>query len=109
MSNKSFDKLDRSDKTLRLSSAVGMESGVKQIILRMVGFEIFNTRPYHNYETWSDGYTVIGRRDQQAMSIEEAGKLIASGIFYKEPYLSADGEDLDEACSRFSQLQSKAK
>lgn len=22
------------------------------------GFELFNTRPYHNYETWSDGWFI---------------------------------------------------
>jgi len=22
------------------------------------GFELFNTRPYHNYEDWGDGYRI---------------------------------------------------
>lgn len=29
------------------------------------GFELFNTRPYHNYETWSDGYEVEAFDDDE--------------------------------------------
>lgn len=105
MSNKGLSQLADPDLDLRLSSSVDMEDGIKQIILRHCGFELYNTRPYHNYETWSDGYIVIGRRDGKAMTREEAQGLIsnrADGEFY----LSVSREDLDEAVRAFAlQLQ----
>lgn len=57
MSNKSLDKLDRSDRELRLAFPPAPASPPVQVTIRKIsGFELFNTRPYHNYETWSDGY-----------------------------------------------------
>jgi hypothetical protein len=31
---------------------------VQLAIYKVSGFELFNTRQYHNYETWSDGYII---------------------------------------------------
>lgn len=58
MSNKAFNKLNPFDAQLRQCFPVGMERGIQLVITKIVGFELFNTRPYHNYETWSDGYEV---------------------------------------------------
>ena len=35
-----------------------MFDGVMLTIRFRRGFEIFNTRPYHNYEDWGDGYEI---------------------------------------------------
>ena len=106
MTDKGWKKIDPSDRALRQSSPVGMEQGVKQIILRICGFEIFNTRPYHNYETWSDGYNIISRRDGKAMTREEAQAVLAPGhIFHKdEEHVLISSEDLDDACLKLKVL-----
>jgi len=35
---------------------VGMRSGTDATLEFIIGFELFNTRPYHNYEDWSQGW-----------------------------------------------------
>jgi hypothetical protein len=60
MPNKPFDKLNELDKKLRHISPPGMVCGPQIIITKFCGFELFNTRPYHNYENFSDGYRVEG-------------------------------------------------
>lgn len=60
MSNKQFDKLNIIDQKLRKAfppeSFIQDSEQVQVIIRKKSGFELFNTRSYHNYETWSDGY-----------------------------------------------------
>jgi hypothetical protein len=62
MSNKSWDKINELDKLLRktVSTGPGQINGAILKIEMIHGFELFNTRPYHNYETWSIGYRVSG-------------------------------------------------
>jgi len=62
MSNKPFEQLCEPDKLLRriLSDGPGQIQGTLLTIELIHGFELFNTRPYHNYETWSKGYRVSG-------------------------------------------------
>jgi hypothetical protein len=60
MSRKDFDKLDRSDQLIRRIKPPGMDDGVHVTIQYFTGFEIFNTAPYHNHETWCGGYSVEG-------------------------------------------------
>jgi hypothetical protein len=41
------------------------------------GFEFFNSRPYHNYETWSEGYEITtgdryGNIDVTAEDLDDA-------------------------------------
>jgi hypothetical protein len=64
-----------------------MDDGVKVTIELFTGFEIFNTRPYHNYETWSDGYRITGRHKDDHSVI-----------------LRVEREDLDTAARKFSDL-----
>lgn len=108
MSNKPHNQLDTLDATLRRSAPVGMEEGVKEIVLRRAGFELFNTRPYHNYETWSDGYTIIGRRDGAAMDADELAHVIRDHTD-TETYLFVYEEDLDDAIATFARLRAEAK
>lgn len=62
MSNKSWKQLNILDKKLQRMFPVGMESGIKMELHLHCGFELFNTRPYHNYETWSQGYSIRASR-----------------------------------------------
>lgn len=61
MSDKSWNHLNVLDQALRRAFPVGMDDnqqGVRCRIEMISGFELFNTRPYHNYETFSSGYRV---------------------------------------------------
>lgn len=81
MSNKPKAQLLEADRQIRaLSPNKGMTNGTKpQIRITLIrGFELFNTRSYHNYEDWSDGYI--------AEAFDDEGKVIAE----------ASSEDLDD-------------
>lgn len=78
MSNKAFSKLNILDQMIRKELPTGMDNGVHLTIEFFSGFEIFNSRPYHNYETWSDGYRL---KDDQGYT--------------------AQGEDLDDAIAQW--------
>lgn len=58
MSNKA--KIDPLDTLIRHTARCGMTDGTVMVIEFVSGFEKFNTRPYHNYETWGQGYRVHG-------------------------------------------------
>lgn len=60
MSNKPWAQIDELDRLIRTTARCGMTDGVVVTIEFISGFELFNTRPYHNYETWSQGYRVTG-------------------------------------------------
>lgn len=68
MSDKRFQMLDPLDQRLRRELPVCDSSGIQVRIEKVLGFELFNTRPYHNYETWSDGYRVVGPIDARGWS-----------------------------------------
>ena len=61
MSNKPWNRLNPLDRAIRQAAKCGMDDGVIVTIEMISGFELFNTRPYHNYETWAQGYRVTGR------------------------------------------------
>ena len=57
MSNKNFNLLNEIDRKLRIHFPVGMETPKVRVKIELLnGFELFNTKHYHNSETWSDGY-----------------------------------------------------
>lgn len=60
MSNKRWDKLNELDQIIQRTVRAGMDVGVLVTIEFISGFELFNTRPYHNYDTWSQGYRITG-------------------------------------------------
>lgn len=65
MSNKPYSELSDIDKRLRALFPTEMWENDETIVtIRMFGgFELFNTRPYHNYENWSKGYEITtGKR-----------------------------------------------
>lgn len=61
MTDKPWNQIDELDRLIRRTCKVGMEEGTVATIEFISGFELFNTRPYHNYETWGQGYRVSGR------------------------------------------------
>ena len=62
MSNKPFNRLIPSEALLRQTIPIGPQQihGTVLTIEMLHRFELFNTRPYHNYETWSMGWRVTG-------------------------------------------------
>ena len=86
MSNKPYPKLDPVDRAIRMAYPTGMFDGIHVTIEYFSGFELFNTRAYHNYETWSNGYRVFD---------DEGNK--------------AEAEDLDVAVSRWAAARKAAK
>jgi len=118
VSDKPHASLDPLDRRLRdaLPPPSGFThssaSGVQLRIDKVCGFELFNTRPYHNHETWSDGYEVVGTVDGSGWSpigaFEDAAReeglqadairtlwRIATG--QQQHLLRVRAEDLDDA------------
>ena len=60
MSNKAWKNINELDKLIQQTARCGMTDGTVMVIEFISGFEKFNTRPYHNYETWGQGYRVHG-------------------------------------------------
>lgn len=61
MPNKEWKALNELDRIVRSACPLGPETeGLAVTIEYRTGFELFNTRPYHNYETWSGGYYIKG-------------------------------------------------
>jgi hypothetical protein len=70
-------KLHPFDEQLRQCFPIGMLTGTQIVIRKVIGFELFNTRPYHNYETWSDGYEVTdGKYLVRAEDLDDAMQLL---------------------------------
>ena len=61
MSDKPYSSLNKLDQILRDCFPVkGFCSDHIQVTIQKIcGFELFNTRHYHNYESWSDGYRIL--------------------------------------------------
>ena len=85
MPNKDWDKLWEADRAIRTIKPVDMSDGVKLTIELINGFEKFNSRSYHNYETWSDGYRISDGED------------------------TVEAEDLDDALCRFAGIKQAKK
>lgn len=62
MSDKPWNKLNELDQLIQRTLRLGMDDGTFLKIEYIYGFEKFNTRPYHNYETWAGGYRVTDDR-----------------------------------------------
>jgi hypothetical protein len=56
MSDKPYSHLSLVAQRLERAYPPTMDDMTQVIVERRVGFELFNTRPYHNYETWSTGW-----------------------------------------------------
>lgn len=71
MSNKAWDKINPLDQLIRRTLNLGMSDGTFLTIDFIWGFEKFNTRPYHNYETWSGGYRVTDPKMDKSFQAED--------------------------------------
>lgn len=82
MPDKAFNKLSDIDQRLRKLFPTTMWKDEETIVTITMfgGFELFNSRPYHNYENWSSGY------------------LVQTGERYGNIKVSA--EDLDDAITK---------
>lgn len=81
MSNKPWDMLSRVDQMIRKTKPPGMDDGVHVTIEYFSGFELFNTRAYHNYDTWSAGYRVTGLGVKvESEDLDDAVKLWAEKV-----------------------------
>jgi hypothetical protein len=60
MSNKKFFLLTEVDKRIRMLFPTEMWDNDENIVTIKFfgGFELFNSRPYHNYESWSEGWNI---------------------------------------------------
>lgn len=81
MSDKPWERVDPLDKLVRRTARCGMTVGTVMVIEFVSGFELFNSRPYHNYETWSQGWHVHGlgvsvRREDLDDAINEWAALV---------------------------------
>lgn len=76
MPDKPFAQLGEIDRDLRRALPPSERTGVQVTIEKLCGFELFNTRPYHNYETFSDGYRVYDDEvDVRAEDLDDAVSL----------------------------------
>ena len=81
MSNKNWRDLNELDRIIRRVKPPGMDDGVHVTIEFFSGFELFNTRPYHNYDAWSAGYRVTGMgQTVEAEDLDDAVKLWATKV-----------------------------
>lgn len=89
MPNKTLSALNEIDRELRMMFPTQMwDNGETIVNIRLYGgFEVFNTRPYHNYETWSSGYE------------------LTTGPRYGN--LKVEAEDLDDAVRALKAAQNK--
>ena len=71
MSNKAWSKINELDRLIRTTLKLGMDEGTFLKIEFIYGFEMFNTRPYHNYETWAGGYRVTDEKHQIEVERED--------------------------------------
>jgi hypothetical protein len=64
------------------------------------GFEIFNTRPYHNYETWAEGYEIstplYGGVKVQAEDLDDALRRFATAVSQKRVEAGKRPVDISE-------------
>ena len=83
--------LESLDRKLKRVAPVGPTTEGTQIRIELrCGFELFNTRPYHNYESWSHGWYIDGMGvHAEAEDLEQAVTL-----FVTRAQQAQDGEPL---------------
>jgi len=72
MSNKPWNQINELDKLIQRTLKLGMNDNDTYLTIEYIyGFELFNSRPYHNYETWSGGYRVTDKRHGIQLQAED--------------------------------------
>ena len=95
MSDKSRERLNEIDRALReVHPVVGFSPTHTQVTIEKInGFELFNTRPYHNYETWSDGWRITASEESEIVD-RRYGRGGTSPLV-------VEAEDLDDAVREY--------
>lgn len=70
------DRLSRMDTFVPAILGLGMSEGIFLKIEYVYGFEKFNTRPYHNYETWAGGWRLTDTKNDISFEEEYLSKAI---------------------------------
>ena len=90
------------EQTIRRTARCGMTDGTVMTVEFISGFELFDTRPYHNYETWAQGWRVSGlgvfvERESLAEAVTQWAALVTTKREGKDiprsHQLSAHGRD----------------
>lgn len=84
MSNKRFERLWEIEQIIRKAKPGGMKNGVLLKIEYITGFELFNTRPYHNYETWSQGWRITDPENDIRVEKEDLDDAIKAWLREKD-------------------------
>lgn len=72
MPNKEWKKLNPLDQLIQRTLRLGMNDKATYLTVEYIyGFELFNTRPYHNYETWSGGWRITDKRNDIKVERED--------------------------------------
>ena len=80
MLSKTPHKLSELDRVVPWIQRLGMSDGTFLKLEYVYGFEKFNTRPYHNYETWAGGWRVTDTKHKISFEEEELEKAVAKWI-----------------------------
>lgn len=93
MSNRNFNTLNEIDRKLRTHFPVGMDTPEVRVKIELLnGFEIFQTRPYHNLETWSDGYLLTDTETGVKYSSEDLDDAVDGFIKAVNTYREKNGK-----------------
>lgn len=95
MSDKPYSKLNDLDKILRDCFPIeGFKPNHVQVTIQKIcGFELFDTRPYHNHESWSDGYRIFIGDGSDNKIFAEAEDLDTAIYLLKEKLNSIKDKD----------------
>jgi hypothetical protein len=98
MSNKDFDRLSDIDKRIRRMFPNQMWDNDEVIctIQLFGGFELFNTRPYHNYESWSSGYRITTSEKFSSIVVESEDLDDAINLLEIKMYAFKNKKESDE-------------
>ncbi len=66
--------------TVRRNTPGGMQEGTMLTIEMIRGFEKFNTRPYHCYETWCSGWRITDPRLKHGIEREHLQDAVAEWL-----------------------------
>lgn len=79
MSDKDWKKLWEIDRQIRTIHPTQMWNNNETIctIRFFGGFELFNTRPYHNYESWSEGWEITSGDGKVRVVAEDLDDAVA--------------------------------
>lgn len=92
MSDKNWNQLNELDRKIRTHFPTGMGTGNRKVVIEFInGFELFNTRPYHNLETFSDGYRLTDTETGVEYSAEDLDDAISGFIKVVNKYRAEHG------------------